>query len=225
MKRLLLATAAVMALSAGAAMAADPPPSRRAPPLRAPAFVPFFTWTGLYAGILGGYGSGTSNWTNVAATTGNFNVDGALLGGTLGYNVQTGGTVFGLEADAAWSWIKGTTTTNCGAGCETSATWLTTVRGRIGYAFDRVLPYMTGGLAAGEIKAAAPGMTAASKTRIGWTVGGGIEYAFMGNWSAKGEYLYADLGDFDCSLACSAISPTYVSFKTHLLRVGLNYKF
>jgi outer membrane immunogenic protein len=226
MKRLLLASAAMLALISGAASAADAPPSRSGPPLRAPAYVPFFSWNGFYVGIVGGYGLGTSNWTNAAAATGSFGVNGAFVGGTLGYNVQTGGVVFGFEADAVWSAMKGSSTVNCAAGCETRNNWLGTVRGRIGYAFDRFLPYVTGGMAAGDIKATTPGLAGATSTRIGWTAGGGIEYAFVNKWSVKTEYLYADLGKFDCGASCSALPPpTEVSFNAHLIRFGLNYKF
>jgi outer membrane immunogenic protein len=233
MKPNLLASAAAMALLAGAAataattaaMAADMPQSRSGPPLRAPAFVPFFTWNGFYAGIVGGYGLGTSNWSNAAGSTGSFDVDGGFVGGTLGYNVQTGGVVFGLEADAIWSAMKGSTATNCGAGCETSNPWHGTVRARIGYAFDRFLPYLTGGMAAGEVKASGAGLTGASKTQIGWTGGGGLEYAFVNKWSVKAEYLYADFGKFDCGTGCGAPGSTDIGFKAHLLRFGLNYKF
>ena len=59
---------------------------------------------------------------------------------------------------------------------------------------------------------------------IGWTVGGGLEYAFLGNWTAKIEYLYVDLGKFDCGVACGA-TPDNVTFKENVIRAGLNYRF
>jgi outer membrane immunogenic protein len=64
------------------------------------------------------------------------------------------------------------------------------------------------------------GLAAASSNQLGWTIGGGLEYAFMGNWSAKLEYLYVDLGSFN-----AAVIPTNVSFKENIVRAGLNYKF
>ena len=76
-----------------------------------------------------------------------------MVGGTLGYNMQFGSAVFGVEADIDWSGVKGSTTTNCPLGCETKNTWFGTARGRIGYAFDRFLPYFTGGAAFGDIQA------------------------------------------------------------------------
>ena len=86
--------------------------------------------------------------------------------------------------------------------CETSNDWLATFRGRIGYAFDRWLPYITGGGAYGNVKATVSvpiaGLSAsASNNQFGWTVGAGLEYAFLGNWTAKIEYLYVDLGSFN----------------------------
>ena len=115
----------------------------------------------------------------------------------------------------------------CGGtiGCETKNTWLATVRGRVGYAFDRWLPYLTGGLAYGNIKAVSDLGTDTS-TKAGYAVGAGLEYAFMGNWSAKLEYLYVHLADGTCNVACGApVAPVDVKFNTNLIRAGLNYKF
>jgi outer membrane immunogenic protein len=228
MKRLWLASVGFTALTAGAALAADIPPARYVPPARAPAYVPFFSWNGFYLGINAGYGWGDSKWTDnvTAATTGNFDTSGAVIGGTAGYNLQTGSMVFGVETDFDWSNIKGTTVVGCPApGCETTNEWLGTARARLGYAIDRALPYVTGGLAYGQVKGTVPGVGSFSDTSIGWTAGGGFEYAFAGNWSAKLEYLYVDLGAATCNAACSGGNPFDVEFTAHLLRGGLNYKF
>ncbi len=191
-------------------------------------YVAPFSWTGFYVGINGGYGWGKSNWTAGAITTGDFNVKGPLVGGTLGYNLQTGAWVFGLEADADAdaSWIKGSTTVNCGGGgCETSNRWLATGRGRIGYAWDRFLPYITGGVAGGDIKmGAVNGTVSETKTKLGYTVGGGVEYAFLGAWSAKIEYLYVDLGKASCSAATCGLT-TDVKFNANIVKLGVNYRF
>jgi outer membrane immunogenic protein len=115
--------------------------------------VPFFTWNGFYAGINAGYGFGTSKWTDsvTGVSTGGFDINGALIGGTAGYNTQLGGFVLGIEGDIGGSFIKGATASSCITTCETSNHWLATLRGRLGYAFDRFLPYVTGGAArAGE---------------------------------------------------------------------------
>jgi outer membrane immunogenic protein len=193
------------------------------------AVVAYYNWTGFYVGANGGYGWGHSQWTDPTSlvTTGNFNIKGAVFGGTLGYNYQLGSIVLGVEGDYDWSNIKGSTLAVCGGtiGCETKNTWLATVRGRVGYAFDRWLPYLTGGLAYGNIKAVSDLGTDTS-TKAGYAVGAGLEYAFMGNWSAKLEYLYVHLADGTCNVACGApVAPVDVKFNTNLIRAGLNYKF
>jgi outer membrane immunogenic protein len=188
--------------------------------------VAYYNWTGFYLGINAGYGFGTSSWSAVPGTS--IKPTGFMVGGTLGYNYQVGSMVYGLEGDFDWSGVKGSV--SCGAGlvnCETSNTWLGTFRGRLGYAFDRWLPYLTAGGAFGNVKATAsvPILGAAvstSKTQIGWTVGAGLEYAFLSNWTAKIEYLYVDLGSFDTGPAPFVNN---VSFKESIVRAGLNYKF
>ena len=227
MMRRLLAGVGFTALAVVSALAVDVPPGRYMPPPRAPAYVPFFSWTGFYVGLNAGYGWGTSKWTdNVAnSTTGDFNLSGAVAGGTLGYNMQMGSVVFGLETDFDWSNIKGSTTTNCATICETRNDWLGTARGRVGYAFDRFLPYVGGGLAYGRVKGNMTGAGNFSKTQFGWTAGGGLEYAFANNWTAKVEYLYVDLGKVNCDAACSGGNPFDVTFTSHLVRGGVNFKF
>ena len=132
-----------------------------------------YDWSGFYLGINGGGGWGHSNWS--ANDTG-FGVNGGQVGGTFGYNRQLGNFVFGVEGDIDWSGLNGTgTSVGCPGGCSTSETWLSTVRGRIGYSFDRVMPYATGGLAVGDIRAAMPGFSGGTSTNAGWTLGGGVE--------------------------------------------------
>lgn len=226
MKRLTLAvlaglTAATMAVPS---FAADlPRPAYKAPIYTAP----LFSWTGFYVGANIGYGWGTTNWTVPAtgATTGNFNTKGWLGGVTLGYNFQGGNFVYGIEGDWALSENRGTDTATCGpAGCETRNLWFATVRGRLGYAFDRFLPYITGGLAVASIKMIPPFSDGTKQTKFGWTLGAGLEYAFLGAWSAKIEYLYADLGKATCSAATCGLD-TDVSWRSSFVRAGVNYRF
>ena len=185
--------------------------------------VAYYNWTGFYAGIYGGYGWGTSDWS--AVPTASNKPKGALFGGTLGYNYQVGSVVWGLEGDLGWSGVKGSATCGGVFTCETSNPWLGTIRGRLGYAFDRWLPYITAGGAYGNVKATTSiaGLSASSsKDQFGWTAGAGLEYAFLGNWSAKLEYLYVDLGS--ANLGTTAVANN-VTFKENIVRAGLNYKF
>jgi len=228
MKRFTLTACASLLAAAMAApsFAADlPRPAYKAQPY----YVAPFSWSGFYVGINGGYGFGKSKWTNTAngITTGDFNVTGPLAGVTLGYNMQTGVWVWGLEGDLDYSWMKGSTTNLCGGSCETRNTWFGTARGRVGYAWDRWLPYITGGAAFAGIRTTPPAPdTYTEKVKVGWTAGLGVEYAFMGAWSAKLEYLYADLGTVSCgSATCLAAGGIDVTFKANIVRAGVNYRF
>jgi outer membrane immunogenic protein len=220
MKRVVLACVGIAALG-GVAAAADLPPAPAAPYYKAPAYVPpGYTWSGLYLGVNGGGAWGRSSWS----TTSGFDTSGGFVGGTIGYNYQAEQAVFGIEGDIDWADINGTTSVGTCLSCKTSDDWLATVRGRLGYAADRFMPYVTGGLAVGDIKASVPGFAGGSATNAGWTAGGGIEFAIAGHWTAKAEYLYVDLGHFSCGIACGATTQN-VSFDANLFRGGINYRF
>ena len=133
------------------------------PVSRPPLYAPVYNWTGFYLGINGGGGWGTSQWDGVDK----FDLSGGLIGGTVGYNWQVNQLVLGAEGDIDWSGIKGTTTVLCPGGCETRNQWLATVRGRLGYAWDRFLPYLTAGLAAGDINATRAGPAGRQKHQCG----------------------------------------------------------
>jgi outer membrane immunogenic protein len=223
LKKIIAGCFAVAALvTAQGALAADlsVAPLYKAPP---PAMAPAYNWSGFYLGINGGGGWGHSYWD--ANATG-VRTSGGLVGGTAGYNWQFGSAVVGVEGDIDWANLKGTnTSTLCPAGCSTSDSWLSTVRGRVGYAFGGVLPYVTGGLAVGDIRAATPGFAGATDTNAGWTVGGGLEFALPGNWSAKAEYLHVDLGRFNCGANCAVAATDNVSMHDDIIRAGVNYRF
>jgi outer membrane immunogenic protein len=195
-----------------------PCPYYRAP---SPAYAaPLFTWTGFYVGLNGGGAFGSSTWD----TAGSITTSGGLVGGTVGYNYQINHFVVGAEADIDWAGISGTTTTAaCPAGCKTSDSWLSTIRGRVGYAADRFLPYFTGGAALGNIDATTGPLTT-SASNAGWTVGAGLEFAFTPSWSAKAEYLYVNLGKFNCGFNCGGLTDN-VSFSANIVRGGINYRF
>jgi outer membrane immunogenic protein len=163
-----------------------------------------------------------------AVSTGNFNTNGWLAGGTVGGNIQWGAAVLGIEGDWDWSNINGTSGVPFGCvpgGCETKADWLATVRGRAGWAIDRVLLYGTGGAAFAPVQAGFPvaGTGFSSTTQVGWTAGAGLEFAFAPNWTAKAEYLYVDLGNSNCTADC--FGNTSVKFTENIIRAGINFKF
>jgi len=218
-----------MTMSVGLFVAAMAAPSFAAdlprPSYKAPVYAPsYYNWTGFYAGINAGYGFGKSDWSG-AGGTGSTKPKGFIGGVQLGYNLQTGMWVWGLEADFDYSGMKGSdnggTGVCSGAGCETKLKYFGTGRGRIGYAgWDRWLPYVTGGVAYGNVKATPAVGGDFSKGKVGWTVGGGVEYAVFANWTTKLEYLYADLGTIS-----GGTPGNDVTFKSHLVRAGLNYRF
>ncbi|MGI8527061.1 MAG: outer membrane protein [Pseudolabrys sp.] len=211
--------AAVLALPFAANAADLPRPSYKAPAYVAPSYS---TWSGFYVGVNAGYGFGNSTWD---VPTVNPKPKGFLAGGTLGYNYQTGIWVWGLEGDFDYSGMK--STVDCGLGtCETRNNWLATARGRLGYAgWTNFMPYITGGGAYGGLKATNSALGSASDSKFGYALGAGIEYMLYSNWSLKGEYLYVNLGKFDCGVSCGGVSPDNVTFKANILRAGLNYRF
>jgi outer membrane immunogenic protein len=219
MKRLVLASVSALALvsTMGAANAADIA-RRQVMPTKAPIYAPIYNWTGAYVGINGGGGWGRSD-TSAPFASGGFDTSGGVVGGTIGYNWQAGQAVFGVEGDIDWSNIRGSATCGVGFSCETKNSWLATARGRVGYAFDRFMPYVTGGLAVGDVKNNVSGFGSSTETKAGWTVGGGLEAALTGPWTAKVEYLYADLGRGTSVLGADT------KFNTSIVRAGVNYRF
>ena len=222
MKRSLAAGLGLLALAASIpASAADLP---RGMPYRAPAaaYAPAYNWTGFYLGLNGGGAWGDSDWNGLAT---NNSPGGGMFGVTAGYNWQAFGSpwVFGIEGDVDWTNVKDTSV--CGAAnCETKNNWFGTVRGRVGYSWDRWLPYVTGGVAFGDIEANRTGFSGSSDTNAGWTIGFGLEGVIAGRWTGKLEYLYADIGDTTCSAAACGTA-TNVDLRMNILRAGLNYRF
>ena len=238
----MLTAAAVIASNSAAAADEYIAPRRvqpAAPPATAPP--PFNNWAGPFAGVAGGFAWGRSNQTDRGSPLfggggegigdGSFSVNGGLIGGGGGYNLQFAQWVFGLETDYSWADINGSSS-GCGAfvshTCSTQLDSLGTFRGRIGYALGPQgtwLVYATGGLAYGELKGSDLLFnTSGSKFRAGWTVGAGIETALAQHWTLKGEWLYVDLGHAVLFDAAPGI-PETASFTANVFRVGLNYKF
>ena len=170
----------------GPAFAADasPPLVTKTSPVAWPETTsPVVSWTGIYLGLNGGFSFGGSDWTDsvTGGSTGSFGTSGFVFGGTVGANYQVGSLVFGVEADGDWADASGfgtfTATSLCAGGCLTQNTWLSTVRGRVGYALDRFLVYGTGGAAFGNVRANFSNDPVSSATEAGWTVGAGVEVA------------------------------------------------
>jgi len=195
---------------AGTAAAADLPPPEL-PNYKAP---PPPAWAGLYVGVNGGGAFGHSAWDS----SGGFDLSGGLAGGTIGYNYHYGMAVLGIEGDVDIGRIQGTTTSACPPGCTTSNHWLATVRGRLGYAADRFMPYVAGGIAFGDVRG-----TGAPDT--GWTIGAGLEFAVADAWTIRAEYLFVDLGRFNCIGCAVAAAVDNVSFTTSIVRGGIDYRF
>jgi opacity protein-like surface antigen len=211
-----------------------------------------YDWTGFYLGPSLGVDWGYTNWTFLfdgAKTYPRF--AGILPGGQVGYNYQYGKWVFGVEGDAGWTNARGSRP--CGtnpffSSCEINVNSLYTVTGRIGFVWpDRVLWYVKGGLAIGEVKAQIrcntdsqrlstgnfqnPGcpVKGTSRTDAGWTVGGGSELALTDNWSVKAETSYFDLGTGHYALVPN-FDPTSgrgvdVRRSGWIANIGLNYRF
>ena len=201
---------ALATLVAGAACAADLPRRSMSP---APYFAAkSFSWTGVYAGLNAGYDFGnTSN--SAKGVIGS--VRGGSLGGTVGYNQQIQNFVIGAEGDLAAANVQGSTGSN-----SAKVNSIGTLRARAGFAADRALVYATGGYAGGQTKVT--NGTAGSKWLNGYAIGGGLEYAFTDNISAKAEYLYTDLQPKNYGGLTGVNS---AGVKVNQVRTGVNYKF
>lgn len=186
---------------------------------------PRYLWTGAYAGLQAGYGWGASRQTNTVSlvTTGSYDIDGYVAGGTLGYNMQSGSTVWGIESDLSFSDVSGRTFNACGAGCTSTVDWLMTVRARLGLDMNGWMPYITAGLALGDTQSRIGGAGSRTELSVGWTVGGGVEVKLDRNWSVKAEYLYVDLGDMSYTLVGNNLRADFDEI--HIVRGGINYKF
>ena len=219
MKQLLLAGAAVLSV-ATAASAADIPAR---PYAKAPAVAvvsPAYNWSGFYLGVMGGGGWGTDAGS------------GGFAGGTIGYNWQMPGSqfVFGVEVDAAGASIKDSVTEDIGGGLllttDSKINSFGSVAGRAGFAMDAALIYAKGGYAWANNKAtiSAVGQSFSdSQTHTGYTIGGGVEYMFAPNWSAKGEYMFTSLGSENYNLLGEQLASGNIDF--HTIKVGVNYHF
>lgn len=221
----LLAAAALLALTATAAGAADLGPRMvtKAPPMQE-----VWNWTGFYVGVNGGFGWARSEHVDSrGVTSGTFNQRGGMVGGTAGYNWQMGPTVIGLEGDLDWANINGSTVCGVVSTCFTDMRAFGTVRGRLGYAAGNWMPYITGGLALADLSVGqtVAGIASREDWRAGWTVGAGLEVLFAPGWSAKAEYLYADFGSNAISYTGAPFNVSVAERNVNVVRGGINYHF
>lgn len=238
MKQALFAAVSVIAL-AGTAAAADLPRRMPVPEYIAPAF----SWNGFYIGGHTGVAVGKTKTSN-DAPYGGFDAGVPLAydlrpvsifgGGQVGYNWQRGVWVFGLEGDFGYLGLSESSSPAPGNYVDVQYGWYGTITGRLGVAmYDRLLTYVKGGAAVASITNSAGALIGATldptdysetkKTRWGWTVGTGFEYALNQSWSVKSEYLYMDFGKFNAT-NIDGDSYTHKN-QVHTVKVGLNYRF
>jgi outer membrane immunogenic protein len=259
MRSVLLAGMSLLAVGVLPVAAADlSAPPRPAPVYtKAPPAPAYFNWNGFYLGVNAGYSFGTADTTVTGFTPAvgtpiviGVKPDGWLAGGQMGYNWQAAGSpwVFGLETDFQWTSESGTG--NCsnatcvsplpvvaaGATVKNGYPYFGTFRGRIGWDPSQWLFYVTGGLAYADTTRQVNQLGVVSYQdkawRIGWTVGGGIEYAFNSHWSVKAEYLYIDYGTGALTIAATGPlgaapnGPVSLSTKwtDSVARGGINYR-
>lgn len=230
MRRGLLAALALAGavMASGTASAADiaRPVPYKAPP--AGVLPAQYDWTGFYVGGHVGYGWAEKSWQD---SFGLFDIsheaNGFLGGGQAGFNYQIGQFVLGVEGDWSWSGMS-TSSTSLASTFNTDVDWTATVTGRAGLAFDRWLVYGKGGVAWARDRFSTnfytfPAAPEIADTRLGWTVGAGVEYAFAPQWSAKLEYNFMDFGTAQYSFAPG--TSTSIDQQIHAVKFGINYKF
>lgn len=218
MRSLTALGAAVAVLGfATAASAADMPARAYT---KAPPMVATYNWTGFYVGVNAG-----GAWSEADTNFGD--ASGFVGGGQIGYNWQgyNSPLVLGIEADIQGTSLKNSATVGAITG-EAKVPAFGTVRGRIGYAWDRFMVYGTGGWAFSKTEATITGPAGSvsdDKWGSGWTLGGGLEWAFAGPWSLKAEYLYVNAKSVDLTLGGTTYSTG--DYHYNLVRAGLNYRF
>jgi outer membrane immunogenic protein len=211
---------ALLALIASvtAANAADVlPPAPAAPPAYSPPPVsPAYNWTGFYIGAMGGYGWSTSQGNDFK---------GGFAGGTIGGNAQFGNLVVGAEVEGAWSNI-GQTVTFVGLGSATDRVQgFGSATARAGVAVDNLLIYGKAGFAAASNNIKVTVSLSDTQTHLGYTAGGGLEYGFTPNWSAKGEYLFAHYQSKNYFAGLAPPGFASGTFDVHTVKFGVNYRF
>lgn len=203
---------------------------------------PAFSWNGFYigghAGLATGQTDGETDLGGLFTLNTDYDMNGALWGGHIGYNYQTGHTVLGIEGTWSALNLDGSTTCVVVLNCARSTDWLATIVGRIGIAMDRGLVYGLAGVAWGDVQTTATDNIVGlvrfngGATHVGWVAGLGFEYAITPNILARIEYNHVDLGsevhDLDLSVAGTATGlsvPSKVDLTVDAIKVGVSWKF
>jgi outer membrane immunogenic protein len=229
------ACAASLAVSLSPAAAADlsvpSAPAPVAPVASAPAAI--YNWTGFYIGGNVGGGFTRSSWSDPFGGANNvFNSGAGFLGGAqVGANYQWNRLVFGVEGDFNWTSLNSNGLDSLGDALGANVNWTSTVTGRIGGAFDRLLIYAKGGAAFAQgqysLTDLAGNFATSNFVRSGWTVGAGLEYGISKNWSAKIEYDYLAFGPQPFNFA-TPLQPAYATSANlgiHEIKAGVNFRF
>ena len=229
--RTFVTSLAVVTMSSFAASAADLPTTKGPPP--APAYIPPYSWTGFYIGGQLGGAWNDSHWSPVpgGGAFASFGTPGSgfLYGGQAGYNYQIGQFVLGVEGDVSGLDLTGDSqcSTSVGTTCRTRQDWLGSIRGRAGFAVDRLLFYADGGVAFTDYRFAETTPFAQSwggGSRTGWTVGLGAEYAITDHFTGGVEYNYYDFGS---AVGSGGFGPTSIKFREfeNTVVAKVSYKF
>jgi opacity protein-like surface antigen len=199
-------------------------------------------WTGFYAGLHIGGAWGNGSWTDPFSGFGDSPGGSGVLGGLqLGVNSQWDWLVIGLEADISFTDLKASGTDATGLIHTIQSNWLSTGTARVGYATGPWLLYGKGGIAIGDegnTVTTPAGVSAVgplwSSFHVGWTVGGGVEYALTHNWSARLEYDYIDFNNVNtvaqvppALMIPTTILPASANVNWTIQRVvgAVNYRF
>ena len=230
-----IAFAAGTAVSICAGAAADLPIAKASAPVAPVSYAPaaIYSWTGFYIGGQAGAGFGRSSWSDPFTGANNaFNSGPSFLGGgQIGANYQVNVLVLGVEGDFNWPGLRGSGTDSIGNAINTNTNWTSTVTGRVGAAFDRLLIYGKGGVAFARDQRGFTDLAGISTSnafmRTGWTAGAGLEYGITKNWSVKIEYDYLSFGSqvLNFTTPTTPLYTSNASLNVQEIKAGLNFRF
>jgi outer membrane immunogenic protein len=241
MKKVLLSTVGLIALSVSApALAADMAVKAIPPPVVAP----IYNWSGFYIGANGGWGESHNCWDFVflagpVFSDGCRDRSGGLFGGQIGYRWQSNQFVFGLEAQGDWANLSNTRVSlfNPALSTRVKTDGIGLFTGQIGWAaWNAALFYIKGGAAVTDNRFTVSdnltgiGLVTASATRWGGTLGVGFEYGFAPNWSFGVEYDHLWMGNANNSFSVAdprlaGILNDRISQDVDMVTLRVNYRF